>query len=406
MQPRIDFYTASPDAMRAMMALEGAVNKLPLEKNLLELVKMRTSQINGCAFCLDMHSADARKAGETERRLYTLSAWREAPFFSARERAALAWTEALTRIAESHAPDEDYERLNGFARCPRRDRLYGGFSPPLSLFPSRASVLECRYLCQPDGERPRMYSQLQPPALPAAFHSRIYAGEVFALALPAMVQLIETARGLLEEALYPFEPTRIHRHLDHVQQAQCFTLGDSAPRDRATATIAFHRDTWGSNLYAQTNWWAPIYPISAARTFALYPQLWERALANSSADFDLSHVLQRSHRDGRNSVDADQAIPHLLESIDGEVAVPVVIDPGSLLAFSGAHAHAGVPNHTELTRISFETRTVWIDDVLAGRGAPNVDGRAPWRSPGFFRRLSDGRRLHEVLGCNYLDACR
>ncbi|SEI15844.1 carboxymuconolactone decarboxylase family protein [Pseudomonas asplenii] len=112
MQPRIDFYTASPDAMRAMMALEGAVNKLPLEKNLLELVKMRTSQINGCAFCLDMHSADARKAGETERRLYTLSAWREAPFFSARERAALAWTEALTRIAESHAPDEDYERLN------------------------------------------------------------------------------------------------------------------------------------------------------------------------------------------------------------------------------------------------------------------------------------------------------
>ncbi|WP_029532818.1 carboxymuconolactone decarboxylase family protein [Pseudomonas asplenii] len=112
MQPRIDFYTASPDAMKAMMALEGAVNKLPLEKNLLELVKMRTSQINGCAFCLDMHSADARKAGETERRLYTLSAWREAPFFSARERAALAWTEALTRIAETHAPDEDYERLN------------------------------------------------------------------------------------------------------------------------------------------------------------------------------------------------------------------------------------------------------------------------------------------------------
>ncbi|SDT39326.1 carboxymuconolactone decarboxylase family protein [Pseudomonas fuscovaginae UPB0736] len=112
MQPRIDFYTASPDAMKAMMALEGAVNKLPLEKSLLELVKMRTSQINGCAFCLDMHSADARKAGETERRLYTLSAWREAPFFSARERAALAWTEALTRIAESHAPDEDYERLN------------------------------------------------------------------------------------------------------------------------------------------------------------------------------------------------------------------------------------------------------------------------------------------------------
>ncbi|MGY2171162.1 carboxymuconolactone decarboxylase family protein [Pseudomonas gingeri] len=112
MQPRIDFYTASPNAMKAMLALENAVNKLPLEKSLLELVKMRTSQINGCAFCLDMHSADARKAGETERRLYTLSAWRETPFFSARERAAMAWTEALTRISETHASDEDYALLS------------------------------------------------------------------------------------------------------------------------------------------------------------------------------------------------------------------------------------------------------------------------------------------------------
>lgn len=90
MKPRIDFYTASPDALKAMIALETAVSKLPLEKTLIELVKLRTSQINGCAFCLDMHSADARKGGEAERRLYTLSAWRETPFFTPRERAALA----------------------------------------------------------------------------------------------------------------------------------------------------------------------------------------------------------------------------------------------------------------------------------------------------------------------------
>ena len=112
MQPRIDFYTASPDALKAMIALETAVSKLPLEKTLIELVKLRTSQINGCAFCLDMHSADARKGGEDERRLYTLSAWRETPFFSPRERAALAWTEALTRLSETHAPDEDYALLS------------------------------------------------------------------------------------------------------------------------------------------------------------------------------------------------------------------------------------------------------------------------------------------------------
>ncbi|WJV25094.1 MULTISPECIES: carboxymuconolactone decarboxylase family protein [Pseudomonas] len=112
MQPRIDFYTASPDALKAMIALETAVSKLLLEKSLIELVKLRASQINGCAFCVDMHTADARKSGETERRLYAVSVWRETPFFTDRERAALAWTESLTRLSETHAPDADYELLS------------------------------------------------------------------------------------------------------------------------------------------------------------------------------------------------------------------------------------------------------------------------------------------------------
>ncbi|QQX56914.1 carboxymuconolactone decarboxylase family protein [Pseudomonas chlororaphis] len=112
MQPRINFYTASPDALKAMIALETAVSKLPLEKSLIELVKLRASQINGCAFCVDMHTADARKSGETERRLYAVSVWRETPFFTDRERAALAWTESLTRVSETHAPDADYALLS------------------------------------------------------------------------------------------------------------------------------------------------------------------------------------------------------------------------------------------------------------------------------------------------------
>lgn len=111
MNARIDFYTASPDAMKAMMALEAAVAKLGIELPLMELVKLRASQINGCAFCVDMHYADARKAGETERRLNSVVTWREAPFFTERERAALAWTEAVTLIAQHHAPDEDYTVL-------------------------------------------------------------------------------------------------------------------------------------------------------------------------------------------------------------------------------------------------------------------------------------------------------
>ena len=112
MQPRIDFYTASPDAFKAMLALENAVTKLPLERSLIELVKLRSSVINGCAFCIDMHTADAMKDGETPRRLFAVSAWREAPFFSDRERAALAWTDAMTLISETHAPDDVFEDVS------------------------------------------------------------------------------------------------------------------------------------------------------------------------------------------------------------------------------------------------------------------------------------------------------
>jgi AhpD family alkylhydroperoxidase len=110
MQPRLDFYKASPESAKAMIALEGAVVKSGLEPELLELVKLRASQINGCAYCVDMHSTDARKRGETERRLHAVVVWRESPFFTERERAALAWTEAVTRI-HGDIGDELYDAL-------------------------------------------------------------------------------------------------------------------------------------------------------------------------------------------------------------------------------------------------------------------------------------------------------
>jgi AhpD family alkylhydroperoxidase len=97
--------------VQAMFALQQAVQSSGLEHSLLELVKIRASQMNGCAYCIDMHTKDARAAGESEQRIYALSAWREAPFFSARERAALDWTESLTAIAESHVPDEVFARV-------------------------------------------------------------------------------------------------------------------------------------------------------------------------------------------------------------------------------------------------------------------------------------------------------
>ncbi len=112
MEPRIDYRSAAPkEALQAMYGLEQAVRKSGLETKLLELVRMRASQINGCAYCLDMHSKDARAEGETEQRLYALNAWRETPFYTDRERAALEWTEAVTLVSRDQVPDDVYERV-------------------------------------------------------------------------------------------------------------------------------------------------------------------------------------------------------------------------------------------------------------------------------------------------------
>jgi AhpD family alkylhydroperoxidase len=109
MEPRLDYVKAAPDAYKAMLGLEAAVRRLGIDRTLLELIKIRASQINGCAFCLDMHTRDARKQGETEERIYQLGAWHESPAFTPRERAALGWTDALTLVAETHAPDDAYD---------------------------------------------------------------------------------------------------------------------------------------------------------------------------------------------------------------------------------------------------------------------------------------------------------
>ncbi|HKT81660.1 MAG TPA: carboxymuconolactone decarboxylase family protein [Vicinamibacterales bacterium] len=111
MKARIDLKSVNPGIMQAILGLERQVRHGGLDHKLLDLVRMRASQINGCAYCLDMHSKDARAGGETEQRLYGLSAWRDAPYYSDKERAALEWTEAITLIAQTNAPDDVYERV-------------------------------------------------------------------------------------------------------------------------------------------------------------------------------------------------------------------------------------------------------------------------------------------------------
>jgi AhpD family alkylhydroperoxidase len=111
MPERMNYKNGFPEGINAILNIERVIRASGLEPSLYELIKIRASQMNGCAYCLDMHTKDARAAGETEQRIYALPAWRETPFYTPRERAALAWTEALTNIQQGHAPDEVYEEV-------------------------------------------------------------------------------------------------------------------------------------------------------------------------------------------------------------------------------------------------------------------------------------------------------
>lgn len=272
-------------------------------------------------------------------------------------------------------------------------------------------------------------------------HDRIYRGEVLHFTdLAKMAEIVAYTQGFLENAFHPHAPTDAHHHFSHADLVEVLrartrdyarsdevqrlwrelfeAVGldpEAVARDRlylrfqppepsaaesrplrGASTIGFHRDTWGTNLYAQVNWWAPVYPITSGRTVAFYPSLWSRPVANTSAEFDIGAVIARNRRGGGST--AADAVPHPTEDISQEPVVSIVIDPGTIITFSGAHAHSGVPNHTDVMRISLETRTIWIPDVLDGRGARNVDGAARFMSPGLFRRLSDGVKLEQVLG--------
>ncbi|HWF13480.1 MAG TPA: carboxymuconolactone decarboxylase family protein [Candidatus Acidoferrales bacterium] len=114
MQPRIDYGKYAHGALNAMLSLEKYISECGLDPKLIYLMKVRASQINGCAYCIDMHSIDARAQGESEQRLYALDAWRETPFFSDRERAALEWAEAITLVSETHVPDEVFEKVKKY----------------------------------------------------------------------------------------------------------------------------------------------------------------------------------------------------------------------------------------------------------------------------------------------------
>ena len=286
-----------------------------------------------------------------------------------------------------------------------------------------------------------MYEEYAAGTEPDALHRRLYEGTVARFRdLAPMRDLVAYTRRFLEGTLATSAPMESHRGVDmptlaglYANAQREFARSPEAARlwrdlfeavgldpeltardrlilrfqppdpadgerpwARSTATVSFHRDTWGTNLYSQINWWAPVYPIDEFRTFAFFPELFDRPMANSSATFDISDVMRRN-REAPETVKAGEMIPQPLEPIDWDSGLPVVIAPGEIIAFSAQHAHAAVRNRSALTRISLDTRTLRIPDHCAGRGARNVDGRARWMTPGMFRRLSDGIPLVEIL---------
>ena len=166
---------------------------------------------------------------------------------------------------------------------------------------------------------------------------------------------------------------------------------------RRTEKLGVHRDTWSSNVYAQTNWWAPIYPITAERTIVFYPGYWSRPLANTSSRWDLEAIRAQRTGTAPDRGTVVPVVPEPCEPVDTTSELRMVVEPGDLLCFSGAHVHASVPNRSGVTRFSVEVRTVNSDDVRLGRGAPNVDGRAPHVALEWFHHIEDDTPLPALV---------
>ena len=255
---------------------------------------------------------------------------------------------------------------------------------------------------------------------------RLYRGEILLFrGLPAMAALVARARALACEAFAPHAPPEAQEWFDRAEflaraaalrrsfmrnaevRATYRSLIESlgldlastcadrlilrlqpsgdTHRGRRVRDLPPHRDTWGSNVMAQINLWGPVFPVAAGATMVIWPTLFGRPVPNTSADWDLEKLRAAP---GRYPL-----LPECLAALDGVQEVPVLIEPGDLLCFSGAHLHASRPNRTGRTRLSIDTRIVESHDLGAGHGAANVDGHAPRVVHEWFRNVASGEPL-------------
>jgi hypothetical protein len=164
---------------------------------------------------------------------------------------------------------------------------------------------------------------------------------------------------------------------------------------RRIMPLAPHRDSWGSNIPQQINWWAPLYPLARTRSIVMFLEYWSKPIENNSAAWDY-HELKRRMAEGR--AESYPVLPVATVPLQPEDGLAVVIEPGGLLCFSAAHLHGSIADASGITRFSLETRSVSASHVRAGIGAPNIDGRSPRVTPEWFERIEDGASLAEIYG--------
>ena len=267
----------------------------------------------------------------------------------------------------------------------------------------------------------------------------LFSGEVLVFRrVPAMQTLIEYTDSLLKKHIGNIDPTRVQEYLNEVEYLE--RMGNAQKEFRTSREpknlffnvlaevgvehsttywdhfplravpcrgthkggrcewVDVHRDSWGSTINAQLNWWAPIYPLTAERTMAFYPDYWHRPLANDTDTWSIDeYIRQRNLLSDQERKVPYSSVPLPKEAVDTSHICPVLVDPGDVICFASAHLHASVVNTSNRTRFSVEMRTVNTDTLRCGQGAPNVDNDGPKPMYQWFRRISDNRSLADEM---------
>ena len=159
------------------------------------------------------------------------------------------------------------------------------------------------------------------------------------------------------------------------------------------SSVSHHRDTWGSNLQAQQNWWAPIFPLSEERTIAFFPDYWSKPLANNTKSWSFDNYLAKRKVAQKQSEVGYPIAPTANEAVDESKIIKLIIEPGDVLNFASAHLHASVPNTTDTARFSVEMRTLSLADIYENRAAPNIDNEGTTPMYAWFKRIADDKKL-------------